>query len=35
MIELKEELSVLLLLFLPLAIVMLYTYWNRKDQVKS
>lgn len=35
MIELKEELSVLLLLFLPLTIVMLYTYWNRKDQVKS
>lgn len=32
---LKQELSVLLLLFAPLLIVAFYTYFNRKDRVQQ
>lgn len=31
----KEEIGVLLLLFVPMLIVAFYTYWNRKDQVEA
>lgn len=32
---LKQEFSVLLLLFVPLFIVAFYTYFNRKDRVEQ